>query len=212
LAGGAVFKDKMWLFDGVRESDAWQSTDGATWTAVAQTAPFSPRYGHCVLAFENKLWILGGYGPEGTQINDVWSSTDGAAWTQVTPAADWSPRDNFGCVVFAGKMWVIDGAREGDVWTSTDGAHWTEVTPTAPFTPVLSLQSVAWNNELWTMGGEDPSGAEVNDVFHSPDGVVWTKMANVPWSPRVFFSALVFKDKAWVIDGDVRDGAVWKLE
>ena len=37
-------------------------------------------------------------------------------------------------------------------------------------------------------------------------------MDDVPWSARIFFVGLVFADKVWVIDGDVRTGEVWKLE
>jgi hypothetical protein len=212
LAAGVVFQDKMWLIDGVRESDVWTSTDGAAWTAVAQAAPFPGRFGQCALVFNDKIWIIGGYGAAGTSINDVWSSTDGATWMQVTAAADWSPRDDFGCVVFGGKMCVIDGVHQGDVWTSTDGASWTAVTPTAPFTPTKALQSVVWKGEIWTLGGGDGAGQVVNAVFHSPDGVVWTQMADVPWRSREFFASVVLADKVWLIDGNERLGDVWKME
>ena len=212
LAAGVVFQDKMWLIDGSRLSDVWTSTDGAAWTSVNQAPSFPPRFGHCALVFNNRIWVIGGYGAAGTQINDVWSSADGASWTQATAAAGWSPRDNFGCVVSGGKMWVIDGVRQGDVWTSTDGANWTAVTPTSPFTPTQAFQSVAWKGELWTLGGNGASGGDINAVFHSPDGVVWTEMAPVPWSARAFFSAVVFAGKVWVIDGDVRLGDVWKMQ
>jgi len=212
LAAGVVFQNAMWLIDGSRLSDVWTSTDGAAWTSVNQAAAFAPRFGHCALVFHDKIWILGGYGAGGTQINDVWSSTDGATWTKVTDAAAWSPRDNFGCVVSGGMMWVIDGVRQGDVWTSTDGATWTPVTPTTPFRPVQAPRSVAWQGEIWLMGGGDLSGGNVNAVFHSADGVTWKEMADVPWSPRSFFAAVVDLGWVWVIDGDVRVGDVWTLQ
>jgi hypothetical protein len=212
LGAGVVFQNKMWLIDGARQSDVWTSTDGATWTSVSQSPSFPPRYGHCALVFNDRIWILGGYGAAGTQINDVLSSADGAAWTRVTAAAAWSPRDNFGCVVSGGKMWVIDGVRQGDVWSSTDGATWTAVTPTTPFTPTQAFQSVAWRGEIWTLGGNGASGQDINSVFHSPDGVAWTPMTEVPWNPRAFFSAVVFADKVWVLDGDVRLGDAWKMQ
>jgi hypothetical protein len=213
LTAGVVYQNKMWLVDGSpRSSEVWTSTDGATWTSVTQAAPFSPRYGHCALVHDDKVWILGGYGASGADLNDVWSSTDGATWARATPAAAWSPRSNFGCVAHAGKMWVIDGVRQGDVWTSTDGVTWTAVTPTMPFVPSLTLATVVWRGEMWTLGGYDILGQPINAVFHSPDGVAWTRMADVPWSPRTFGAAVVHADKVWLIDGDVRLGEVWKME
>jgi len=213
LMAGVVYQNKMWMIDGSpRSSEVWTSTDGAAWTSVTQAAPFSPRYGHCTLVFNDKIWILGGYGAAGTDVNDVWSSTDGATWARATAAAAWSPRSGFGCVAHAGKMWVIDGVRQGDVWTSTDGATWTAVSPTMPFIPSLTLPSVVWRGEIWTLGGYDNSGQSINAVFHSPDGVGWTRMADVPWSPRTFGAAVVFSDKVWLIDGNVRLGEVWKME
>lgn len=86
------------------------------------------------------------------------------------------------------------------------------MTPTAPFTPTQAFQSVAWRGELWTLGGNGASGQDIKAVFHSPDGVVWTEMADVPWNPRAFFSAVVFGDKVWVLDGDGRQGDVWKMQ
>jgi len=212
LAAGVVFQDRMFLIDGARLGDVWSSTDGALWSPHPQAAPFAPRFGHCALVFDDKLWILGGYGAAGAPINDVWSSPDGSTWTLATSGADWSPRDNFGCVVSGDKMWVIDGVREGDVWTSIDGASWTRVTPTAPFTPTQAPRSIVWKNEIWTLGGTGVSGSDMNAVFHSADGVVWSPMTAVPWSPRAFFASVVMADKVWLIDGDVRLGDVWKLE
>jgi hypothetical protein len=212
LAAGVVFQDKMWLIDGARVGDVWNSTDGASWASMPQPAPFTGRYGHCALVFDDKIWILGGYGAAGTQINDVWSSTDGGTWTKVTDAAAWSPRDNFGCVATGDRMWVIDGVRQGDVWWSIDGATWTQVTPTKPFRPAQAPRSVVWKDEIWLMGGGDLSGQNTSAVFHSPDGVVWNEMTNVPWSPRSFFGAVVHADKVWVIDGDVRVGDVWQMQ
>jgi N-acetylneuraminic acid mutarotase len=208
---GTVYKNKMWLIDGAREGDVWTSTDGATWTAIQQVVQFPPRYGHCSLVFKDKLWIIGGYGDQG-EINDVWSSTDGATWSQVTAAAAWSPRADAGCVVKDGKMWVIDGTRAGDVWTSTDGATWTAVAQTKPFIPSLMVPAVVWRGEIWTLGGYDNTGQDNNAVFHSPNGAAWTRMLDVPWSPRTYGAAVVFDDKVWLIDGNPRLGEVWKLE
>ncbi len=72
--------------------------------------------GHQSVVFDGKIWVLGGYNKQGTEINDVWYSSDGAHWVQQTEHAPWSPRDLFVALVFKDKLWVIDGSRTGDVW------------------------------------------------------------------------------------------------
>jgi hypothetical protein len=53
------------------------AVDGAEWHQRIVTAPFLPRYGHGVLVFADRLWILGGSGKEGHELADIWSSSDG---------------------------------------------------------------------------------------------------------------------------------------
>jgi N-acetylneuraminic acid mutarotase len=209
---GVVFQDKMWLIDGARLADVWTSSDGAAWTKVTQAAPFPGRFGHCALVFNDRLWILGGYGSAGTPVNDVWSSADGVTWTQVTAAAVWSPRDNFGCVVYDGKIWVIDGARLGDVYSSSDGADWTSINPTTSFSRTQAHGSVVWKADIYVLGGNGDTGMDMNRVFYSRSGVFWNEVADVHWTPRAFFATVVFRDKVWVIDGNTRLGDVWKME
>jgi len=103
----AVFKNQLWVLGGgyitgsgpgayiVRLHDVWNSADGADWTQEPD-APWSPRAGHTVAVFDNKLWILGGWaqdpGKDSSPVNDVWyAETDPNAAFSGTPVSGDAP-------------------------------------------------------------------------------------------------------------------------
>ena len=176
----------------------WQS--GAEW---------SSRRNQAGVAFNNRLWVLGGN--DGTNRNDVWSSADGITWTQETAAAQWSPRQDHAVAVFNNKLWVLGGnggGNQNDVWSSTDGVTWIEETATVPAPwPARSAHAVVvFNNELWVMGGNGPgagSTARLNDVWSSVDGVTWTQQfATGHWSERGGHAVAVFNNELWLMGGN----------
>ena len=65
-------------------NDVWCSSDGVSWEQATPHAPFSPRSQPGVTVFENRLWVIGGGGPESIPFNDVWFSDDGITWTEAT--------------------------------------------------------------------------------------------------------------------------------
>ena len=83
---------------------------------------------------------------------------------------------------------------------------WTQATPAAAFAPRQSFGAVAFAGKLWVIGGgdfESPSGQVFfNDVWSSSDGVTWTQVTgSAGFSPRWAHTAIVFKDRIWVIGG-----------
>ena len=90
----AVFDDKMYVLGGFNDAvdrqrsynDVWESSDGSTWTCSAKAAPFSKDRYHCAVAFDNKLWMVGGYDKEnGTdRFTDILYTADGSSWTDLT--------------------------------------------------------------------------------------------------------------------------------
>src|SRR3989344_1353881 len=81
-----VHSGKMWVI-GVAsvdywysEASTWSTSDGMTWDLVNRDAPFNTYFGHTSLAFNNRLWVLGG--SRGGDLRDVWSSGDGQTWIQ----------------------------------------------------------------------------------------------------------------------------------
>jgi hypothetical protein len=53
------------------------------WIQSASSAPWSGRYGHTSVVFDNKIWVIGGYNGNNL-LNDIWYSSDGINWTLAT--------------------------------------------------------------------------------------------------------------------------------
>jgi hypothetical protein len=100
-------------------------------------------------------------------------------WQQVTAKAAFAPRDGAGALVFQNKMWLLGG------WNPGDKQHFPRIC----------------NNEVW----------------NSADGATWNLIKPNTFLDRTFDSAkdwegrhtagyAVFKDKLWIIGGDVNQG------
>lgn len=244
-SGEVVFKDRMWLLGGWFDSfsapprDVWSTADGKDWKRVNEQAPWKHSDLPMTLVFKDRMWLLGGWyngrlKGHGAS-SEVWSSADGAKWKQVTPKAGWSPRIAAGVVVFKGRMWVLGGTEnyyfgdkkslKNDVWSSADGKDWRRETASAPWSPRAYHGAVVHDGKIWVMGGGNyvPKYQAVNDVWCSSDGVKWERVTErAPWVPRIWFSAVVYRDRIWVLGGwqkspeknlgDVwysRDGKTW---
>jgi len=214
----------MWLLGGWFTSDepgprdVWCSVDGARWTRVIREAPWLHGDLPTTLVHDDKMWIMGGwYGgrrPFASASNQVWCSTDGADWRCATVKAAWRPRLGAAGLVFDGKMWLLggveryfDGGRHhllNDVWCSTDGATWKPVTPQAPWPPRAYHGALVFDNRMWVFGGGNyrPTYLGYNDVWTSSDGVHWTRITDhAPWSHRIWFSTVVYRNRMWVLGG-----------
>lgn len=121
-------------------NDVWRSADGAVWEQMVAAAPWEPRAGGALVAFNDALFLLGGEDGftcspvpdcEAPYFNDVWRSTDGASWQLVTEAAGWSPRPGHVCkpldgdLVCFGGFGLVDNPL--DVWRSADGEIWSQL-------------------------------------------------------------------------------------
>lgn len=219
---GASFNGQLWLIGGATidskssgadSDEIWRSDNGIDWIRVTPSGTiFSPRDGHSVVVFQNKLWVIGGWdgsiglGGTETRLNDVWSSSDGVAWTKHVPASGiiFAPRSGQDVAVFANKLWVIGGSLQNsdanDVWSSPDGVTWTLVQASAAFSARRSQRVIAFANELWLTGGGTTTGT--SDVWHSPDGVTWTQVNPVgSFPPRQRHESAVFNGRLYVVGG-----------
>ena len=90
---GVVFNNKMWVIGGKYENDprnrlndVWSSSDGINWTQATEHAAFSERFGQTSVAFNNKIWVIGGSNISMNTpiavLDDIWFSTDGVTWTR----------------------------------------------------------------------------------------------------------------------------------
>ncbi|HKR34864.1 MAG TPA: hypothetical protein VJT10_08490 [Steroidobacteraceae bacterium] len=229
-ARGASFNGQLWLIGGgvsnghasgsPDSNEIWRSSNGIDWSRVATTGQiFSPRDGHCVVVFQNKLWVIGGWdnsigaGGTETRMNDVWSSSDGVAWTKHDPAGGviFAPRVGHEVVVFANKLWVIagnlqNGANSGDVWSSPDGVTWTEVSANVPVLPRNSHRGIEFAGEMWLTGGAVDAGngteTGTSDILHSADGITWFQVGSAAmFPPRMRHATTVLNGRLYVLGG-----------
>lgn len=234
------FNGKLWIIGGYHASnggvnggllnDVWSSSDGVIWTEEVpndSATSFPPRADHTALVFQNQIWVIGGGGVN-SRLNDVWSSPDGVNWTQETDNAGFVPRLAHTSVVFNDQIWVVggeDGTLEyNDVWSSPDGINWTLKTNSTSFLPRFQHTSTVFQGKMWVIGGINSvqgSGAgDLNDVWSSTDGINWTlETINSNFSPRRGHSSIVYKNRIWVIAGNLKndlwsskDGINWNQE
>jgi Galactose oxidase, central domain/Kelch motif len=166
---GVYFNDSLWLIGGSQidpeivsndiwcldpKQKTWQKQEPATW---------SPRMGHAVLVFQNKIWLLGGRDAAGNTLNDVWFLDVGTKkWTPLGNAP-WTPRCLFSPAVFQDQIWLYGGAQEpfsstlyDDVYVYKNG-NWTKaeltgiITGSASRKPIASCLQV-FNNRLCLFG------------------------------------------------------------
>jgi len=182
---------------------------------------FSERYGHQVVEFNGRLWLIGGVhtgtgDDEDTLTNEVWSSRDGVTWIQQQTVGDvFTPRSGHQVVVYGNKLWLIGGrgvddilgraigGELNDVWSSEDGIHWEERTASAAFTPRAGHRVVVHGEQLWLVGGA--VGDEVHgDVWNSRDGIVWEEVEQeegAAMPARSGHAVVVFEEKLRLIGG-----------
>ncbi len=142
------FKNGWYDVGGVYDyptDDIWYSKDGDHWTKIQESAQFSTRYGHAVIAWNRKLWLVGGTG-RGDYFNDVWSSEDGIEWKEETNDVNFSPRafhrlryrsgfagagnGQYGLELIGGED---DVTNYTDSWETQDGKNWRKVDPNIVF-------------------------------------------------------------------------------
>lgn len=175
------------------------------WVKVALPAAFAPRDGAGALAFDGRLWLLGGWNPgDKTHFpricnNEVWSSADGADWrldkpntfldAKFDPLADWEGRHTAGYVVFKDRMWIVGGdVNQGhyhfDVRNSTDGTSWTLVNKDkpVPWGPRALHHTLVFRDRIWVMGGQTLSqfarSADPDRVYDD----VWNSADGLNWT------------------------------
>ncbi len=141
LARVTIFNDTLWT---VKGRTVAFSANGKNWTVTTNEAPWTNREAPGLVAFNNKLWLIGGGFGYGTSEpisyrSDVWSTVNGIDWDLVTSDAGWPPRYWHVNFVFDNKMWMIGGwnyegffteihrGNKSDTWYSSDGVTWEEL-------------------------------------------------------------------------------------
>ncbi len=234
--GEVVYRGRMWILGGWFNSyrpafrDVWSTSNGKQWTLVTTNAAWRSSHHPMTVVFKNRMWFMGGWFngrlPGHTATKEVWWSTNGKKWERANDAG-WSPRMGAGAVAFKDRMWMLGGIEDclstqteqclkNDIWCSSNGQEWKLVTNNAPWSPRALHQAVVFKNKIWVLGGGNyqPTLETRNDVWCSEDGTHWTQvLEHAPWPGRIWFSAVVYRDRIWVLGGESggrqRLGDVW---
>ena len=212
----------------------------ASWTNVAASSPspYTARRYHQSLAYNGKLYVIGGNRDDDAILNDVWSSSDGINWSNIlsyntSPGpTQFTKRRHHSCIVFKDKMWVIagedwsgTGLPTNDVWSSTDGIAWTQVladtaTPGPNQFSQRSFVSLTTDGDkMYILGGylknPGPNNNFSNDVWSSTDGAIWTQvkadLAAGGFTARVSAGAYILNGVVYIFGGDDTSGTVGDL-
>lgn len=125
-----AFDNNLWVIGGgtrapkaVPTNDVWRSADGVNWTEVTSAAPWKSRLWFSSAVYRGRMWVLGGWTPDGGNLGDVWHSKDGRNWTELKSRVIWTKRHEHSAFVFQDKLWVAGGAAEpayklsAEVWS-----------------------------------------------------------------------------------------------
>lgn len=212
--------------------DVWTTMDGAAWTQRSGELPCTRRTGFSAAAFNEKLWLVGGFGEYEESLTDVFSSGDGIRWTEEEDLAPFDRRAQHLTLVHDNKLWLVGGSNftvnppyplpepGNDVWWTSDGENWTEATSNAAYGDRYGQSCVSFDGKLWVIGGSRSYGFPAvftNDVWYSEDGANWTQATeSAPFSPRMEHASVVHDGRIWVIGGRRQDyspaGDVWSSE
>lgn len=201
----------------------WYSWDLANWTQRTRDNHFTPRSGHALVAFADRLWVIGGDAAQASA--EIWSSTDGVAWYRRVAEASFGPRAEHDVLVFADRLWLIGENESGDidVWSSADAETWVQELEVAPFVTNKGVQAAVHEGELYALTAETSGGVGDPVIWSSPDGINWTqKNVAAPFGYRLGTGLVSFAGKLFVIGGRGRDfkndiwsspdGVVWTEE
>jgi DNA-binding CsgD family transcriptional regulator/N-acetylneuraminic acid mutarotase len=170
------------------------------WSALARLP--APRSRLAVVAYEDKLYAIGGDGPDGVTgalyIYDP--ATD--RWTAGKPKP--TATTNIGAAVLSGRIYVPGGYGGGGQVISTvevyDPARetWEEATPLPA--PLCAYAIAALDGQLYLFGGWD--GARYMDSVYAYDPVARAWFARSPMpTPRAFLGVGVVDGWAYLLGG-----------
>ncbi len=103
--------------------------------------------------------------------------------------------------------------------------EWANVTMNAAFAPRDGAGALSFRGRMWFIGGWNPSASQReffpricnNEVWSSPEGAEWTLVkpntfkdstfdATADWEGRHTAGYAVFRDRMWIVGGDVNQG------
>ena len=246
-----VYNNKIWLSGGIKIddeegvtylNDIWNSSDGATWTKVADSREtynyeddpvFSRRAYHNMLTYKNKLWVMLGESPDGL-VGDIWCSTDGITWTDRSKIV--VPRKRASAIVFKDSndsdyesIFVYGGYGKNNNNEETalnelllfkdKNTNWIKESSNIGFTPRFGSSITVYNNRIWLLSGagnNESNPSYIAEILASNDGLNWSNMFfNIDFKPRANHQAVIFNGAIVISGGENSDSIfneVWSIK
>jgi serine/threonine protein kinase len=185
------------------------------WTQ-SPAPPWSTRRQPAARAWKGRVWVFPEISrdPSNTRVNrDAWSTEAGREWEQhaLSPSFRGLPPSRFSSIVHRGNLFFLGG------WVSSKVA-WKHVTQVELLAGVLharlgafptqyttDIATASWRGTLWALGGADIDGSHSQQVLrgHPNDPLHLVPQPDAPW-PRLYgHRALVFRDRLWVLGGQL---------
>lgn len=214
FAASCIYKNNLYLSGGwnpltnTLSSQFWKCDSDFNWINIENQNPFSPRNGHTMTKFHDRIYIIGGFNYEFRFLEDVWvlnpKSSEG--WKCILSSAPWDSREGHQTVVFRDSLWIFGGktisGALNDIWTSQDGINWEEAVPSSPWSRRCFHNVQLYNGKLWLIAGSSSTDFANHDMYVSKNGIEWELYDNnLPFTPRFGSGGVVFDNKLWLIGG-----------
>lgn len=188
-------------------ADLGQLASDFAWEQLTPAAAFPPSYNFPVHVAPDGRFVA--LHPEGT-----WTSTDGTRWEPSSLPVSGINAAYLKLMHHDGAAWAL-GLLEGNyqrfridpvIQRTTDYTTWETLGRSTAFPQVVFQASASFQGYLWLLGGYD-GRREISSVWRSRDGLDWELVVErAPWSPRSGASAVVFRERLFLIGGGVIDG------
>ncbi|HEX8248242.1 MAG TPA: hypothetical protein VF599_08735 [Pyrinomonadaceae bacterium] len=130
-----------------------------------------------------------------------YSSKSEYVWSEITAKAAYPPGYGYPVFVMNGEMRALFG----DGWVSKDGKNWSKTgLPNVGLNPAYQ-KYVLFKNAIYALGtmqGNYTNMKLTSKISRTRDFKTWETLAEKSGLPeRVFYGAVVFKDKIWLVGG-----------
>ncbi len=161
------------------------------------------------IAFNNKLWIIGGY--LASYLTNVYSSSDGVTWAAQTSAP--FARRAFGLVVANGYMYVIGGQSTSvtsSVYRSSDGNTWTEISTSNPWGDGVRGSAFLSSGYIWFIP-ENISPGGTTSLYTSLDGITWTTITSTGITAGTTARSTIYNGRIYIFGYDIAGSPTNKI-
>ncbi len=199
-------------------SQVWTCNFDFQWQNHSTKDGWSPRNGHSLTKFKDRLYLIGGFNYGSKYLQDIWVlnlDEEKEEWNCIQESPPWEGREGHQTLAFRDSLWIFGGITESgvknDIWYSKDGVNWEEKFEIPPWSPRCFHNVLLYNNKIWLITGSSSDGAK-NDMYFSKNGENWQLFdGTLPFTPRFGSGVAVIDDKIWLIGGsDAKESEFYK--